>query len=514
MTRLLDLSDVCVVVTADGDRWRTVFEPAVRAASADDGRSLVPERIDPASGFLSDDDLDRIESGAVMLVDLFGLPPDLFALLAWTARMRPRSVVLMRPTGVALPYAVHEFAVRTLDVAAGPAALRESVARWATLAASARVREDALGARLSSPGSARALRGRRERRGVAIHLRLAMRALLSGDAAAALFSTRSAFEADPSSADLALREALLRKDVGSWVEATAALDRALALDEQLAPAWRELGLVRERAGVLGVEAALRRAVDLSGDFSALVALAFRVQRDGRTEEALGYFERANEAAEGQLNLVLPAVVLRAAQRPQRRPARCATASVSRRFSRFAARRRSSAPPADVPWSFFDAATAHILLGDAAAAARLASAARAHVHAAWQGDAFGRTLGALEAAGLDAKAVREAAGLPPARSRPRRGPRPRRRACRSRPRRATRRRSRRTCPARRPAPSAPTPARTWACSPAGRTRTPIAPRAARTRSRPCAPACAPPPARTPAAAARSTSRSRSGRSSAS
>ena len=410
-----DDSATCVVVTADADRWHEIFEPAVRTASAADGRSLQPERVDPriAADAIGDDKLGEIESGAALLVDLVGLPAGFFAYVAALARARPMSVVLVRPTGVALPYAVQEFAVRTLDTEVDGATQRAAVARWVTIAAAERAREDALGARLVSPGTSRALRMRRERKGIADDLRTSARALLAGDTAGALAAARAAGARDPVAPDLALREALLWKETGNWAGATAALDRALELDDRSAAAWRELGLVRERSGAPGAEDALRHAIEIAEDPAALVALAFLVQRDGRADEALGFLERATEASEGQLTLVLPAVVLRAA--------RDESPTVSDRdrarllkVLEIRGRQAAETPPADAPWSHFDAATANLLLGAPAEAARLAAAARGHVHAAWQGDVFARTLAALERAKIDTKPVREAAGLPPPR----------------------------------------------------------------------------------------------------
>src|SRR5262245_11672394 len=115
MARFEDLSDRSLVVVASELRWREVLLPSIRTASLPDGRSLEPERVDPrrAAALPAYPPLSLLELGAVVFVALADLPASACPLFAWHARARPKSVVLLRPDGVALPFEVTEFPVRS-----------------------------------------------------------------------------------------------------------------------------------------------------------------------------------------------------------------------------------------------------------------------------------------------------------------------------------------------------------------------------------------------------------------
>ena len=418
MAEIEDLSDRCLVVVADVRRWEGVFRTAIRTASLPDGRSMEPERVDPrsAEALASDALIDLLEDGAAALVDLEDVPPSLFALLAWHARARPASVVLLRPARVALPFELHEFPVRTYDPDAeeGASKGRVAVARLATLAADARARACPAGEDLTTTKGNRARRKRRAKNGVTDALRRAGRALLLRDPGGALAAMEEALRAEPEASGLLLRGAILHREAGRWPSAVEDLERTVAIDPESAPAWRELGIVRDRSGQDGAEDALRKAVDLEEDYNALVALSFLLGRRGEPAEALKLLERAIEVSEGQLNLVLTALVLRVA----RDRAVGLFESEKERVREVLGIRDAQAraePPDDLPWSAFDSAQAYLLLGDAARAAEMAAISKPAVHASWETETFSQAIDAFDRAGSDVSAIRAALDLRPPRA---------------------------------------------------------------------------------------------------
>ncbi len=398
------LDDAVLVVTASRDRYEDLFRPAVRAASLPDGRALRPIRVDPGrmEELASDAVLETLEAAAAVLVDLRELAPDAFPLFAWHARARPRRVILLRLGAVALPFELTEHPVRTLDPAGpgGPAACRTSLSRLATLAAGARVEG------LLAPG-----RLPRRIGTPSIHeiLAAADRSVLGGAPEDALARLELAHGTGVASADLELRLALLARDGGRSDLACAAAERAIEAVSDCAPAWRELGSALESLGEPGAREAFARAVELDGDYAALLAGASLARREGRLEEALRLLERATEASEGQRNLVLPVAVLRAA-RGAPWPLHGAEAERVREVLDIRGAQALREPPEDAPWSAFDASTAALLLGDEASAANFAAMGRAHVHAPWQAETLARSLDALAAAGAPVAAARDALGV--------------------------------------------------------------------------------------------------------
>ncbi len=402
MARLDDYSRRCLVVAGDDARWRTVLDPGVRGASGPEGDSLEPERLDPAraTDVSSEGTLDLLEWGACVVADLAGVSPGFFTLLAWHARVRPESVVLLRPGGAALPFELHEFPVRRYgtDDPEEASRSRAAVAKLATLGASARDRLGIAERGISTTAGQRTLRKRRQRTGVSEALRVAARGLLAGDADAALKAVEASCRVETDDPDLHLRAALLHRDAARWPDAERHLKRAVEIDPEWAPAWRELGIVRDRAGKVGAAEALRRAVSLSADYAALVALSYVLSRRGEALDALRCLERASEVAEGQLNLALPTIVLRAG----------CTGSLEamgrdrERVLEVMAIRRAEAeasPPVDAPWSSYDVALASLVLGDAEGAARHLRTAKSRTTAPWQAETFARSLDALERAGV-------------------------------------------------------------------------------------------------------------------
>ena len=415
MRELPDLSDRVAVVATDGDRARTLFEPAARASSACDGRDLVPERVDPsrAGSLATDGVLNLLEHGATALFDLEQLPSGAFALASWLARSRGRAVVLVRAASGAIPYEVRDLPVRVADAAleGGAPRTRTALSQLLTEAAVARARLGDEDAALADLRRSCARRRRRVRSGVAEALRRADRAVLAGTPDRALEPMAWAREQEPDAADLLVREAVLLRDLGREEEAIARLERATLRAPECAPAWRELGAARDALTAEGAEEALRRAVALDGDYGALVTLAPVLERSGRTTEALQILERALEACDGQLNLVIPTLVLRAARDAQVAPTELQRERLEQ-VLRIRRRQAESEPPVDAPWSAFDAATACWLLGRCDEAAGLVKDVAGSLTAPWQAETFGRTVDALERAKVDVAAARAALGIKP------------------------------------------------------------------------------------------------------
>jgi formate dehydrogenase beta subunit len=358
-----------------------VLAPGVAMASGSDGGGMIPERLVP-SGLDEDRLLVLLERACAVVADLGGVSSALFALLAWHHRARPDEVLLLRSGDRALPFELRDLPVRPYDAdlpeAASAARLR--VARLLTIAAAGRARPRPRAAEVEA------------------HLLDAVRAL---DAALAR---------PPLAADLLLRQALLLRDRGAWEEAGQRLESALALDRGLAPAWRELAVVRERTGAGDAEAAYRVAI-AAGDYEAMVGLALLLDRQGREGEALRLLERAGEVTGGQLNLVLPTVLLRAAHagRPDLFPWERERLAQVRAIRRRQAR---AEPPEDAPWSCFDAALASVLLGARDEACELLRSARAHCRAGWETETLGRSLDRLDRAAFDTADLWEIAGIAP------------------------------------------------------------------------------------------------------
>ena len=89
-----DLVDRCLVVASHAERAETVFLAAARAASAPDGLSLEPTRVDPlrVEAQLPDDVVDLLLFGGGVLADLADVGARLFRVLAWEARIQPSAV--------------------------------------------------------------------------------------------------------------------------------------------------------------------------------------------------------------------------------------------------------------------------------------------------------------------------------------------------------------------------------------------------------------------------------------
>jgi NADPH-dependent glutamate synthase beta subunit-like oxidoreductase/ferredoxin/Flp pilus assembly protein TadD len=408
-----DPSNRCLVLAAEPEPWQTVLRAAVSIASAPDGRSLRPVRRNPqdVDALLADDTLDLLEHGAAVVADLPGVEPDVFALLSWTARLRPRSVLLLRRGHEALPVELHEFGVRTyeLDTPEQASASRVELAGHVLEAARARSLQARGRHDPTTIAGARSLRRRRARNGVDAYLRAAARAVVRGETDAAVAALVSALDAEPHAVDLLVRLGVLHRLAGRWASALPALERAVEADPLHAPAWRELGIVRQKTGASGAQEALTKAVDLADDYEATLTLALARGRSGDAAGSTKLLEHAMKAAGGQPNLVLPALVMRCA-----RDGRVSVSPWEReRVEEVLAIRAGQAdgdPPEDAPWCFFDTARAQILLGNEAAARRTVERAAANLSAPWQAETFGESLSAFERGGVDVAPLRELLGL--------------------------------------------------------------------------------------------------------
>ena len=406
-----DLSAACLVLTAEPALWREILRPALTTASLSDGRALVPERVDASDAWsaASERSLRLLEYGALLVADLVDLDPALFELVSWHARARPGSTLLLRRGDRPLSLELHEFLVRVYDPS-DAARCRLDIASRAAEGGERRADEGPQGTTLTAPRENLALRHRRERSGVIDALLLANRDLLDGNVEGATNAMREAVACEPQAADLRLRLALLHRRASRWAEAVLELEHAVHAAPLSVAIWRELGIARDRGGVPGAEEAFRKALEIEDDYEALVALALLLSRRGAAEEEVGrLLERAMEISGWQLNLVLPTLVHRAG-----RLGRIAVAGEERRrVEQVLAIREAQAratPAEDAPWSFFDAARAHVLLGDLAAARAVAAAAGEHLSAPWQVGTFARSLESFEEAGIDVSGLREGLGI--------------------------------------------------------------------------------------------------------
>jgi NADPH-dependent glutamate synthase beta subunit-like oxidoreductase len=410
---LEDLSDRCLVLAESDRHWLKVLRPAVRMGSLPDGRSLEGERFVPSAleGDVLDRMIDVLEFGAAAIADLMEVTPSQFRLLAWHERARPDNLLLFRRGNVALPFELHRFPVLAYDAESpeGASASRVAIAKLVTTAGGARTLTGPLAVDLTAEAVNRTWRRRRYRNGVHEGLRTANRCMLDQDLAGALRAMEGVLGAEPDAPDLLLRFALLHREAGHWPRAIQVLEKATAVDPDRAAAWRELGIVRDRAGRGGAEDALRRAVDLRGDYAALVSLALLYGRRGEGGEASKLLERAVEASHGQLNLVLPALLLRVSRAGRPDLFRWERERLRQVFEI----RRGQAfadPPQDAPWSFFDAAQAALLLGDRDTALSLAEGAREHLGAPWEKQTFNQGLVSLERGGIDVAFLRDALAI--------------------------------------------------------------------------------------------------------
>ncbi|MGE0193788.1 MAG: FAD-dependent oxidoreductase, partial [Planctomycetota bacterium] len=406
-----------VALTNESSVWRSVVAPALHVASALDGRPLHIEPIEPTDHelLLDRETLQALEFAALLVVDLAALDAPAFRLVEWLARVRPGSALLLRTGTTALPFELHELLVRTLPDAKreGGANARQTVARLATLGAVARANEGGTIA-WTSPRAVEVLARRREGRGARAAWQAAARARHAGNHDAARVALGQALQADPRAADLLLAAAVHDRLAGRWHDALPRLERAVRRAPHLAAAWRELGLVRQHAGVPDARGALERAVDLADDFEALVALAVLCSREGEAERAARLYARALQISDGQLNLVLP--TLEAGARSDRRIV--LHPWDEERLQAVLALRAGQAqasPPEDAPWSFFDVARVHLARGRVDLAADVVRAARPLLSAPWQPQTFAASLEAYAAAGVDVAPVRAALGLVAGRS---------------------------------------------------------------------------------------------------
>ena len=405
-----DVSAACLVLSSASPICREVIAPAIALGSAADGQQLAVHRVDPADtqALVAQATLATLEHGALVVVDLVEIDNDLFPLVEWLARVRPASVLLFRHGNQALPFELRSFLVRTLAFDLEEVTpLRVSVGTLATLGAASRVRATRAGRRQSER-----VRLRRERNGVAGLLDTAVRHLVQGDGATARAALAECVEREPKAPDLLLRAAVLERMAGHWLQARDQLQRAVRGDPESAPAWRELGIVRQQLGEAHSTQALRNAIDIDGDFEATVALALRESREGDADEGARLLERAMRLSGGQLNLVLPTLEARA----QSHRKVSFVAWEQERLETVLSIRRGQAdatPPADAPWSHFDAARALLLLGKSDEALRCVQAAKAYLTAPWQTQTFGRSLDGFERAGVEVAPLREALGITPA-----------------------------------------------------------------------------------------------------
>ena len=402
-----DQSRHCLVLEADVQLWRRYLRPGLRMACLD-ADNLLPQHVDAGEreALAEDDTLDLLEYGGLVVADLVGMDRGVFELLSWFASARPESVLLLRHGDSPLPFQLKDLAVRPFGGEPGrdDTATRIAIAEWAVSGTRRRRASEPGGQELTDAWTNAVRRKRRERLGVGEALRTACRAVLDMDPASAREAMFEAVAAEANAPDLLLRAAILHRRMGHWADARVALERAAELAPRYAPIWRELGIVRQHLGAAGAEEALRRASD-AGDYEGNIALAITLSRAGRASEASPLFEAAMRRSHGQLNLVIPTLVTRAQDRG--RVGMSHSERTQLETVRDIRRGQCAAEvPEDAPWSYFDAATASLLLGDAESARGFIEGAATHLTAPWQATTYGRTLDALEDAEIDVTALRD------------------------------------------------------------------------------------------------------------
>ena len=309
-----DLSEACAVLCDDGEFWRDVLLPGLQMASLRDGRSLQPMRVEPESdtALRAKPVLDALEYGPLVVVDLVDVDATVFPLIEWMARARPARVLLFRRGRVPLPFELRTLLVRSLEAVHDAAAQARLRVALGTLATHGAYRISTTAGRGTLPRQVERWIQRRERNGVAAALRSAMTCLLDqGPARRALGHGGCAGPGAPRAADLMVRSALLDRRAGRWGEARTLLEQAV---RRKSPTRRWLGANWASSGSTWVEAgasdALRRAVELSGDFEATLTLAARLARKGDSAASVRLLDHALRVSGGQLNLVLPAIEAR------------------------------------------------------------------------------------------------------------------------------------------------------------------------------------------------------------
>jgi tetratricopeptide (TPR) repeat protein len=381
-----------------------VFEPAIRAAVTPEGGKLEPRRTDRDfhSGLISQDMFEYIEYSRIVLADISSLNPNVFYELGHRHRAQTAGTVIVRQVDAPIPFDINQIKAFMYQFEPKEACeeSRKEIARILT----ASLKQ----LRLDSP-IRQALKaqetGNKASEGL---LKNAEDALRSGDPFTATEKYKQAIEADPANPLTHQRLGLLYKDQDGWEKALRCFEKAAKLSPSFADAHREMGIALNKLAAINQEkhatppglAELGKAVELNpDDFDALASLGGVHKRAGDMQEALRCYQKSAEVSNGHPYPLLNALTLKT-----NLAGRLELSGREKRMLLRALRARQAQlenqPPIDVPWSLFDTAQAHLMLGNEQQFKEVLALRDEHDLADWQIGTFHETLKLLQPANAD------------------------------------------------------------------------------------------------------------------
>ena len=345
---------------------------------------------------------EYIEYSRIVLADISSLNPNVFYELGHRHRAQTAGTVIVRQVDAPIPFDINQ--IKAFMYQFEPREACEESRKEIAKILTASLKQ----LRLDSP-IRQALKaqetGNKASEGL---LKNAEDALRSGDPFTAVDHYKQAIEADPDNPLTHQRLGLLYKDQDAWAKALECFEIAAKLSPDFADPHREAGIALNKLAALSKEthatppglAELRKAVELNPeDFDALASMGGVYKRAGDTQEALRCYEKATEVSNGHPYPLLNALTLKANV-----AGRLKLSGKEKRMLHRALRARTAQldnqPPIDVPWSLFDAAQAHLMLGDEQQFKDLLALRDEHDLADWQIDTFYKTLKLLEPAKAD------------------------------------------------------------------------------------------------------------------
>lgn len=411
----MDYSGICFVIMPFGTKrvgdadidfdaiYEDIFRPAIERVPLPEGGFLEPRRTDHDfhTGLISQDMFEYIEYSRIAIADITGLNANVFYELGHRHRARTAGTVILRQTDAPIPFDINQ--IKAFMYQFRPAAQaeesRELISKVLT--------ESLERLRIDSP-IRQALRDQQEDgEALAALLREAENAIRARDTLTAIDRYQAATRAHPENALTQLQLGVLFKADGRWQEAAERFQAAIDRIPGYVEAHRELGIAQNKLATdeertsetpPGLES-LRRAVELDPrDFDAQASMGGVLKRAGRLQESLAAYNEASEASNGHPYPLLNALSLRVhlessgelSPRDKRRLKR----AVRARGAQY-----SNEPPLDSPWSLFDLAQGHLMLGEGDRFLELLDEMDELDLADWQIETFLNTLRFLAPAGL-------------------------------------------------------------------------------------------------------------------